>query len=485
MMRTLALLSIFSFIVLVTPGTLKAAYQPSGFRNHITCELFYPEESTEEQLLGDCCYHNLISASDGRIYFGIGTHNANSSARLYRFNPATNRVKRVAKISEVLGVNPEKQVSEGKLHTPLFEHKKKLWFATDLGFYYKDLPPKDYGVREAYRGAHFMSYDMKAEQCTDLAQIFPHEGIISMIMDKKNEILYGLTWPAGILVSYDIETKDMRYWGATQGRGEWGHRDYKFQSICRTLAVDPDGYVYGSTMDGLIWKFDRSEVRPVSYINGIDLSKVPLAQAEDPSKHSEMNIYWRTPMLNHNWRVIRWNSETDSFWGLHHECSTLFEFVPSRTLIRSIADLKPQAYRTHVTSPRITQMGFIIGPDKKTLFYLAHAPCIKIEGRPDIQSSLNLITYDIKKGRYKDHGPILSTDNRRVFFGESIAIGSDDHIYSVVWVEVIDPGRLSHAKAARQAGSTGEARKTIYEMMLMRLPKWFEFTHETPSVQLP
>ena len=123
-----------------------------------------------------------------------------------------------------------------------------------------------------------MNYDIKNGQFTDLACIFDNEGIISMTMDKNNEILYGLTWPSGILVSYDIKSNDLRYWGAVQGRGEWGHHPWEWDRICRTLTIDPNGCVYGTTMDGLIWKYDRGKVRRISYIEGGNLAEDRMSQ---------------------------------------------------------------------------------------------------------------------------------------------------------------------------------------------------------------
>ena len=100
---------------------------------------------------------------------------------------------------------------------------------------------------------------------------------------------------------------------------------------------------------------------------------------------------------------------------------------------------------------------------------------MEIKGRDAIQSALHLITYEIDKAKYTDHGPIFSVDKRRIFFAESIAIGPDDHIYSVAWVEVTDPKRAKALVDTRTEGAPAETKETVYEMLLIRLPKWQKF----------
>ena len=460
----LSLLLSFSLVCAAAgPSRIEKKTIPfESLKKYITCELFDPNF-----LLGDCNYHCLISASDGKIYFSLGTHNTDYACHFYSFDPATGKITLIAELDKVLGEDAKKELSQGKIHTRLFEHKGKIWFATHSSFYNwkESVPGTDYGCKIPYKGGHFMNYDLKTGKFTDIARIFPGEGIITMTVDRTSDILYGLTWPAGIFVSYDIKTSNLRYWGAAQGRGEWGNHPSEWNRICRTLAIDPNGYVYGSTMDGRIWKYDRTKPRPISYIQGLDLSGVPFSQsAEDTNKGDFQNI----------WRTIEWNPNTNSFWGLHTQCTTLFEFDPAANYIRAVAELRHEAYFGMPKNPEKTQLGFMIGP-KNTIFYLAHSPAVVIKGREPVQSALNLITYEIDKNKYTDHGPILSKDKRRVFFAESIAIGPDDHIYTVAWVEGADPQRREFLKSIRVVATAAETEETPYEMMLVRLPKWQEF----------
>jgi len=376
--------------------------------NYITCELFNPDF-----LHGDCAYTALIAASDGKIYFAIGSHNTAYACRFYGFDPAINKITQLARMDLVLGEDEKKDYTQDKIHTRIFEHKKKLWFATHTAFYVYDRKTKnyiigsDYEGKKPYMGGYFINYDLITGMFASLTRTIPNEGIITMTMDEEREILYGLTWPSSILLSYDIKNDDLRCWGAVQGRGGWGPKPHKWQMICRTLALDPNGMLYGSTMDGRIWKYDPSKLLRVSYIDGLDLKCVPFAQsAEETLKGT----------FRHTWRTIEWNPKTESFWGLHFETSTLFEFVPSDNYIRSVVNLGHEAYWGMPRNPEISQLGFILGPNN-TLFYLAHGPAVTIKDREDLQSNLYLITYNIDQEKYTNHGPILSDGRSYLQYG--------------------------------------------------------------------
>jgi hypothetical protein len=179
--------------------------------------------------------------------------------------------------------------------------------------------------------------------------------------------------------------------------------------------------------------------------------------------------------FQHNWRVIEWNPRTNSFFGVLWETTALFEFVPSKDYIRALADFRHEAYQDMPRNPEISQLGFLLAPDHNTLLYLAHGPAATIEGRPAVQSGLYLLSYDIQKRRMKNHGLVIGANNRRPFFAESLVIGPDEHLYSVAWAEVTDPSRRAAISKARAFGPE-ETERMLYEIQLLRLPGWKDFT---------
>jgi hypothetical protein len=427
-------------------------------RNQIHCKFFQPDF-----LIGDSNYHSLVAASDGKLYFSIDTHNADYACRFYSFDTASETMTLIAELDAPLGEDAKEEISQGKVHVPFFEHEGKLYFSTHTSFYQGGLPGYDSGDKPLYKGGHFMSYDMKTSAFESLARIIPNEGIITMTMDRDREMLYGLSWPSALLVSYDMKGDELRCWGSVQERGEWGHHPREWNRVCRTLGLDPKGSVYGSTMEGRVWKFDPQILpRPLSYIDGLDLSRATFSQSAEETLKGD---------FQHNWRAIEWNPATDSFFGILWETTALFEFVPERNYIRALADFRHEAYQGMPRNPEISQLGFMIAPDNNTILYLAHGPAPEIEGLPAVQSGLYLLSYDIEKAEMRNHGLVIGRDNRRPFFAESLVIGADDRLYSVAWVEVTDPTRRATIAEARAFGPE-ETDRMVYEIQLIQMPKW-------------
>jgi hypothetical protein len=80
-----------------------------------------------------------------------------------------------------------------------------------------------------------------------------------------------------------------------------------------------------------------------------------------------------------------------------------------------------------------------------------------------------LLTHDIDSGITTNHGPLLGPDGRRVFFTESIAMDDKGDLYSVAWVETLDPERMNAVQSARGDALPDETRDVIYEIQLVRI----------------
>lgn len=414
--------------------------------------------------VGDSSYHALTVASDGQVYFSIGTHQVHSSAQLFRFDPTARKIDHLADLSEVAGIDPRAEVPHGKVHTPLIEHAGSLYFTTHTSTYIDTLPdvaPAD--GRRPYQGGDFMRVVLATGEVERLAAShLPNEGLITMALDPDAAMLYGLTWPSGILMGYDLTSGQLHQWGAVQERGEWGRLGDDWNFICRSLGIDQAGRLYGSTNTGRIWSFDRDATRPLQYYAQLDLDAVPTIQSESFAVTDEVHFFWR------NWRTIAWNPSTESFWGIHGGSSQLFEFDPTRGSLRSVHRMIPRGVEPGRRNPWRTQLGFLVGPDN-TIYYLAHGPPEEVAGRPPVRAAVHLLTYQIETDRFVDHGILTSADGRRVFFTESLAQSPEGDLYTVAWVETLDPARQARIQSARGAAAPDETPETIYEMQLVRL----------------
>jgi sugar phosphate isomerase/epimerase len=87
-------------------------------------------------------------------------------------------------------------------------------------------------------------------------------------------------------------------------------------------------------------------------------------------------------------------------------------------------------------------LGFALGPDSRTLYYLTGGP-IYVDGKRLTGKSntakgeakgledLHLVTYDIPTAQYTDHGAIFYKDGQRPLYVNSIALGNDGAVYTL------------------------------------------------------
>jgi hypothetical protein len=193
-------------------------------------------------------YNGMGTGSDGRIYYVLCSELPDVAARMYVYDPATQKVELLGDLSEAAGEKGMNAIAQGKSHVRFVEAAGKLWFATHLGYYSiiddiekPGIPPA--GMKP-YRGGHLLSWDMTTRKFEDHGLAPGGEGIITMNMDTKRMRVYGITWPTGIVFRYDVAKKDWKELGRYFEQGEAG-KGATYRTICRSMAVDPDdGSVY-------------------------------------------------------------------------------------------------------------------------------------------------------------------------------------------------------------------------------------------------
>jgi len=88
-----------------------------------------------------------------------------------------------------------------------------------------------------------------------------NEGLITLEMDKAGNRLIALTWPSGILFTYDIPNDRLLQFGATN--------------------------------EGRIWEFDPARQRPVEVIKGLSLDSVPPVAEASFEITEDPHFFWR------------------------------------------------------------------------------------------------------------------------------------------------------------------------------------------------
>ncbi len=172
-------------------------------------------------------FNGMLCASDGKIYYVLCASTKDTGAQMYSYDPATGKIQHLGDLTEASGEKGLKAIPQGKSHVNFVESNGKLYFATHCGHYTVKngketmaLPEPGY---EPYPGGHFLAYDMASGKFERLADAPAQQGIVTMNMDTKRGRLYGLTWPSGYFLRYDLETRSLKNLGPTSGEGEAGN----------------------------------------------------------------------------------------------------------------------------------------------------------------------------------------------------------------------------------------------------------------------
>jgi hypothetical protein len=381
-------------------------------------------------------YNAISVASDGKVYYVLSSQSIDTGGQMYSFDPKTGKTSHCGDLTEVCGEKGLKTIVQGKSHVRFVESAGKLYFATHVGYYSMvdgmekmGIPPAGY---TEYPGGHILAYDLRTGKYDDLA-IIPHkEGILTMNMDTKRGLIYCISWPTGYVFRYDLSKKEMKEIGLLSGEGENG-AGKNFRTLCRSLAIDPgDGAVYATTSEGSIFRLKPGGDK--------------LEPMEEDLKKDYFGIYDPTSAghMGYNWRQTVWYGGTNSVYGVHGNSGYLFQYDPRADRVSVIDRITSEPSKRSGMFDEFSYgyLGFDLGPDKHTLYYLTGGPVYENGRRVKGKSStamgeakgledLHLVTYDIVSGKYMDHGAIFYGDGQRPLYVNSIAIAQDGTVYTL------------------------------------------------------
>jgi hypothetical protein len=271
----------------------------------------------------------------------------------------------------------------------------------------------------------------------DLALAPQGEGIVTMTMDRERGQIFAITWPHGHFIHYDINKKELKNLGPVSGKGEAGIPGQNYRVLCRSLFVDPnDGCVYSSTAEGSILKYSPN-LRSLRKLEDVSL-KLDYFGSYDCSRPGSMG---------YNWRKILWYAPEGVAYGVHGNSGYLFKFDPRSCTVEIVERMTSEPSRRSGMYDLFTYgyLGFQLGPDGQTLYYLTGGPVydkgVRIKGEENVLvgakgvENLHLITYHIGMKKYTDHGPVFYEDGSRPTYVNSLAIGNDGSIYAMARFE--------------------------------------------------
>ncbi len=386
-------------------------------------------------------YNGLSCASDGKIYYILCSEEIDLAGQMYSFDPRNESIEHIADLTEICGEKDMKVVAQGKSHGKFYEYGGRLYFSTHLGYYSiingMEMPGIPKGDYKKYRGGHLVSYDPKTKKGESICLAPNGEGILTTTMDTQRGIIYAITWPTGVFFRYDTGKKELKDFGPYSGKAESEGGD-SYRVICRSIAVNPDdGTAYFTNAEGDILKL-KLGADVIEKVTGDNLRKDYFGKYEVSTPGS----------MAYNWRQVFWYAPEKKFYGVHGNSGYLFTFDPATERVELLERL------TSVPSKRsgmydqfsFGYLGFDLGPDGRTIYYLTGGPIYingkRVTGEEAIArgaarglEDLHLITYDIPTGHYIDHGAVFYPDGQRPLYVNSIAICKDGTIYSMGRVE--------------------------------------------------
>ncbi|SKB79276.1 hypothetical protein [Dyadobacter psychrophilus] len=412
----------------------KTTAEPASTQPHLTANPYYSGFP-----LAHDTYNAITAASDGNIYYVLCSESYETGGQMYRYDPLTNQTHFLADLTEICGEKDLKAIPQGKSHVRFYEHEGKLYFATHLGVYemidgMERLPVNPPLGCKHYPGGHFISYDLTTGKFEDLALAPEGEGILTMTIDKARDHIFALTWPLGYLLDLDLKTGALKNLGLTCGKGEGGTVGDDYRVICRSMFVDSrSGNVYFSNSEGDILNY-KPGTPAFELLENADL-RLDYFGHYDPTRPGSMG---------YNWRKIFWHEEESVAYGVHGNSGYLFRFDPEKeeiTVLDRITSL-PSRKSGMYDQFSYGYLGFQLGPDKETIYYLTGGPIYengrRVKGASQIAKgaakgleNLHLVTYHIPTAHYQDHGPIFYADGSRPTYVNAVTIGSDGSVYSL------------------------------------------------------
>lgn len=379
-------------------------------------------------------YNGLSAASDGRIYYVLSTEPFDRGARVFVFDPASGKIHDLGDLTAACGEQGKKTIVQGKSHVNFVERQGKLYFATHVGYYSivdgmetMGIPPQGY---KPYPGGHLLSLEMATGKFHDLALV-PREGILSMNMDTARGRVFGLTWPTGRFFRFNLEGGDLKDFGPVCALGE-SVTGSQYRTICRSIAVHPgDGSAYYTDSEGTIHRY-RPSADTVEVVAGDNMKKDYFG-LYDPTSPGHMG---------YNWRQVVWAPSERMVYGVHGNSGYLFRFDPRAERIEVLDRITSDPSRRAGMFDQFSYgyLGFTLGPDGRTLYYLTGGPVYvggkRLAGKDKTAmgeskgiENLHLVTYDIPTGRRADHGAIFFRSGDRPAYVNSIAVGKDGAVY--------------------------------------------------------
>jgi hypothetical protein len=148
--------------------------------------------------------------------------------------------------------------------------------------------------------------------------------------------------------------------------------------------------------------------------------------------------------MGYNWRQTIWYPSGKMIYGVHGNSGYLFSFNPDNGRVEVLDRITslPSQRSGMFDQFSYGYLGFTLGPDGQTIYYLTGGPIYengkRVTGKSETNmgeakglEDLHLVTYHIPTGKYRDHGPVFYENGERPLYVNSIAVAGDGTVYTL------------------------------------------------------
>ena len=384
----------------------------------------------------------LYVASNGRVYTGLCTHG--DAATFYEFDPATEKMRLLANLTEVAHERGRGVWTTGKIHVQMQELDGWIYFGAlceDNG-----PPAVDFS---SYGGVHWYRVELATGKVEQLGLITRYWGLLGQAMDKTRRLIYGLG-EDGRLYRYHIKDD----WTEELGRvDDW--------DICRTIFSDDAGNVYGSYSGGLLWKLDAATGRIIDF----DFLRLPVVNQSRTMAN---------PMIDRRgqWRVVAWDTVDQAAYGIIGGSNQLFRFNVrdgAEGSITLLAEMCAPPFRggDPFKIPSAT-LAMALSAGERKIYYLPVLEgdfdygAVKLDLKlPDglaageLPPLSFLVTYDLKTHERRDLGVLRATDGRLAYGMGGAKVDARGRLWFVGAFEEPDPAHVARPGVGKFPYSMG------------------------------
>ena len=154
-------------------------------------------------------------------------------------------------------------------------------------------------------------------------------------------------------------------------------------------------------------------------------------------------------LISSQWRMAVLSPDKEKIYATHQGTTSLFEFNLKTQTITPLVRLCTDADLNSKGNLRGSRLAFLLADGK--IHHLAHGPAVTVKERelnPAYQA--HYVTYDLATKKRTDHGPLMAPGERRVCHADTLAILPDGRLFSLAWVETVDPARIEAMKSIAQ-----------------------------------